>query len=294
MDKKDDTKKKWNQDKIDAFLKFTTERLKKSNNEPGNGDSQQYLALFLQLLQNKQLKQKLPKCSSHSRSTQVLESLLNSELTNNEYLLLGQSLHKNPFYSDQLGQLIQKLFEKNLSDSKVIEFLRIIWFDKDVICELPSTWSLYLKQWPDYLESHVFDVLQFMKPSLTHPLDFSQLDNIWNHHNNRFLIKMCCKQDYFFQSVCYVLNAMLSHTGCDRILLHTVRQFISSVREFCVQNNLDIVELYPRSVQSIVLCCTLSLYSNVKLFAQNLSPDWKFILSSHWPKLESILLVSNS
>uniref|UniRef100_A0A8D8S721 Uncharacterized protein n=1 Tax=Cacopsylla melanoneura TaxID=428564 RepID=A0A8D8S721_9HEMI len=282
MDKKNGTKKKWNHDKINAFLKFSTGKV---NNKPSSGGTQQYLALFLQLLQNNQFKQKLTKCSPHSRSSLVLECLLNSELTTNEYLLLGQSLHKNPFYSDQLGQLIQNLFEKKISDSKVVEFLRTIWFDKDVIHELPTTWSLYLKQWPDYLEYHVLEVLQ--------SIDSSQMDNIWSQDNNHFLIKMCCKQASFFQSASYVLNGMLLHTGCNRILFHVIQQFISSVREYCVQNNMDMVELYPRSVQSIVLCCTLSLYSNVKQFAHNISTDWKFILSSHWPKLESILLHNN-
>ncbi|KAI5702101.1 hypothetical protein M8J75_016647 [Diaphorina citri] len=285
-------KKKWDQEKVDAFLKFTTEKFKNPGSHIKSEHHGKYLAIFLHLLENENFKQKLPKCSKHSKVSLVLESLLDAKLTSDELLLLGKSLCKNLFYSDLLAQLILVLFEKHLTENeRVLDFLRTVWFDKDIICDLPSTWTLYLHHWPQHLETHVLNILQSMKSTLPDQLESSQtISNIWNQFDNHFLIKMCCKSDHLFQAVCQILQAMLSHSGCGKVMLNFIRLFIISVGEYCVQNNSDIVDLYPMSVQSVVLCCTLNMYSNVHQYVDKIPADWKFILSTHYPRLASILL----
>lgn len=155
----------------------------------------------------------------------------------------------------------------------------------EIICELPDTWTMYLNKWPTYLESLVFNILKSIKPT-----SVTKVDNIWNQCDSHFLIKMCCRQDKMFQCVCEVLNSMLTCSDCNKALLYVIRQFIASVNDYCIRSNKDIVDLYPRCVQSTVMCSRLGMFSNVATFAQNLPSNWKFILSTHHPKLTDLLL----
>lgn len=283
MDKKHITKKKWNQEKVDGFLSFINNKLSNSEN---HSKKKQYLGLFIRFLKNENFKQNLAKCSSHSKVSLALESLLGSDqVTLEDLILLGSSLCKQRFYSDLLEKLILLLFQKHLSDKKTVEFLKMVWFDKEIICELPDTWTMYLNKWPTYLESLIFNILKSIKPT-----SVTEVDNIWNQCDSHFLIKMCCRQDKMFQCVCEVLNSMLTCSDCNKALLYVIRQFIASVTDYCIRSNKDIVDLYPRCVQSTVMCCRLGMFSNVATFAQNLPSNWKFILSTHHPKLTDLLL----
>lgn len=87
--------------------------------------------LFIHFLKNENFKQNLAKCSSHSKVSLALESLLGSDqVTLEDLILLGSSLCKQLFYSDLLEKLILLLFQKHLSDKKTVEFLKMVWFDK--------------------------------------------------------------------------------------------------------------------------------------------------------------------